>query len=289
MKESYIHQYGVALEKTDWEARGKNGTIVSTRKDGVTVSQHYKAAVLDGQVTYTFPHSNLLAKTEEYKNGKLLLSRTHFTSGIPKWEEKFEADDVSIITIWYEDGSPQSIEKYTGNYLNSGKYFTFSNDLESSVVSGKGTRIKRDPYGGIISEDEINGGQLTLRTTFHQNGDPKSISIATFVNGIAEGTRKTFWIGGLPNTVEEWRNGQQDGITTIFQNGEKRAEVTYIAGVKNGVERRFNDQQVLAEEINWREDKKHGPSKSYFENNTSTTWFHNGRVVTKHKFDEFAR
>ncbi len=284
VKESYIHKYGVSLDKDDWKARGRDGKIISTMKNGVTITRPYKNGKLNGEVTYSFQHSQLISKTQIFNNDKLITQTKHYSSGVPMWEERLISDNISTITTWYEDGTPQSIEEYNDAKLHEGEYFTFNNEVESRVTQDEGTRVRRDAYGDLLSKDLIKDGKMVLRSTFHHNGDPKTIT--EFSENIPNGTKKTFWIGGVPNTLEEWVKGEQHGTTIVFQNGEKHAEVPYVKGNRHGIERRFNDEKIVAEEVQWKHGSRHGASRTFFDDKVSTTWFYNGRRVDRHTFEE---
>lgn len=287
VKENYIHKYGIPMSKKEWNNRGKNGTAISKMENGVTISKTYENGVLHGTKDITFPHSEIVEKKETYEHGLLKNRVLHYSSGVPMWKEKLLKDGKSVITTWYEDGSPQSIEKYEKSLLKSGEYFTLHNEIESHVKQNEGTRIQRDAFGNLLSRDLIKDGKMALRTTFHPNGDPKTI--ASYENGFPHGQKKTFWIGGQPNTIEEWFEGKQHGKTIVFQNGEKRAEIPYVNGEKHGIEYRYRDENILVEEVQWERNQKHGPSKIYVDDVATVKWFHQGKPVSKFIFDEYIR
>ena len=286
LKESYIHKYGVAMSKKDWESRGSHGKVVSTLDNGALVTRSFEGGVLQGKVTTTFPHSLTIEKTESYEDGKLISQVQHYTSGIPMLEESLE-NQGKRVTTWYEDGTPQSFEEYEDNRLTSGEYFTYQNEMESRVQQEEGMRIRRDAYGTLLSKDLIQNGEMILRSTFHENGDPKATT--EYSAGVPNGLRKTFWIGGQPNTLEEWLEGKQHGLTTIYQNGQQWATVPYVDGKRDGTEKRFREGDLLVEEIEWSNGEKHGSYRTYIGDTVSTKWFFQGKSVSKFAFDESAR
>lgn len=287
IKESFIHKYGIAMSKTEWLKRGSDGKVVSQYENGVTSTRSYLRGLLHGESKITFPHSLVIEKIQDYKEGSLKKEVQHYTSGVPMWEKKYLEDGKNIVTAWYEDGSPQSLENYEKDLLEKASYYNLNNELEASVKQKEGSRLVRDPFGNLLFKDLIKDGQLVLRTSYHPNGDPKMI--ASYQDGLIHGKKKTYWMGGEPNSIEEWKNGKQEGLTEIFQNGKIKASIEYLAGQRHGIEKRFNDQDVLVEEVYWLEDQKHGPSRTYIGDKTNTKWFHQGRVVSKFVFDEFAR
>lgn len=287
IKESFIHKYGVAMSKGEWLNRGSDGKVLTQYENGVSRTRTYQAGKLHGESSASFAHSSVIEKKQVYKEGNLQKEILHYTSGVPMWEKKYLEDGKSILTSWYEDGSPQSLENYVDELLEKGAYYTLNNELEASVDQKEGSRLIRDPFGNLLAKDLIKDGQLVLRTTYHPNGDPKVL--ASYQDGVIHGKKKTYWMGGEPNTIEEWNMGKQEGLTKIFQNGKVKASLQYLAGQRHGVEKRFNDQDVLVEEIYWIEDQRHGPSRNYIGDKTNTKWFHQGKVVSKFVFDEFAR
>jgi antitoxin component YwqK of YwqJK toxin-antitoxin module len=284
VQETYIHKYGVPIDKEDWTRNGKEGQVVLLHNDGVTVSKTYEKGILHGKTTYTFPNSSTLARIETYVNGDLVSKIENYLSGIAKEEERFVGQQLSEHLCWYEDGTPSAIEKYENGYLVAGEYRSPFNDLESKVASGEGIRITRGNDGEILFKDTIEEGQMVERISYFPSGDPSSVT--PFQHGLAHGTRLTYSQGGLPATVEEWAHGMQEGATTVYLNGEKIAIVPYAKGKREGIEQRFRDGQLLVEEVTWKNDKQHGPRKIILEGGESKTeWYHEGEVVSRSTFE----
>jgi antitoxin component YwqK of YwqJK toxin-antitoxin module len=283
VKETYMHKYGVPIPKTDWESQGKEGQIVSLRKDGVTVTASYLHGVQDGVTTYTFPNSSTVQFVETFADGMLVSTRENYPSGIPMKEELYLDCALVQLSQWYEDGTPQANETYQNTFLLSGEYRTLLNVLESRVNDGHGMRICRSTDGELLSKDTIQNGQMTERITFYTNGDPETVT--PYANGVIHGTRLTFLQGGVPNTVEQWIQGVQEGTTVLYQNGEKIAEIPYAQGKKNGIEYRYRDGTLLVEELSWKNDIQHGQRKIYIDGETKTEWYHEGELVSRTAFE----
>jgi len=162
-------------------------------------------------------------------------------------------------------------------------YYTLNNQVESKIDGGNGFRTNRDEFGQMISKDKFERGLIVMRTAYYPNGAPKEI--VPYYQGKISGQRKTFLSGGEPRTIEEWSDDRQEGITVVFQNGEKIAEVPYLNGVKNGVEERFKDGRFIAEEVNWKNGKRHGPSYQHVGEDTHISWFWEGQEVNKRHYD----
>ncbi len=108
-----------------------------------------------------------------------------------------------------------------------------------------------------------------------------------YVNGVIEGERRTYLPGGEPATIEKWTGNAQHGTMQEYEHGEMRAEVPYVNGNKNGIERRYRDDgKTLAQEITWVHGQKHGPTLSYIGNTVKTDWYFRDRpVANKLTFD----
>lgn len=271
IKQSYIHKYGAELSKEDWDARGKNGQIITTNTEGITTSQTFSKGILQGNTTYSYPHSKTIQTTEAYDLGKLSSTTAHYPSGIPQKEEVYLSDMSVKISTWYEDGTPKSTEVIDGQSIKDGEYYSPSNELESRVVKANGIKMIRDHQGHFLSQDTITNGQLSSRRTFYPNGEIQSIT--PYSNGVIQGERKTYKLGGQPASIEEWAKGQKHGLCKIYENGEQVAEIPYVRGKKEGVERHFQNETILVREVTWAKGLRHGATKAYYEDATQTEWY----------------
>jgi antitoxin component YwqK of YwqJK toxin-antitoxin module len=284
VKVTFIHKYGVPVTEKDWYQQGQNGQLVELSNDGVTTTKTYHGGVLHGETTYTFPNSSTIQYKERYNEGILISKCEHYSSGVPHREESFEGSHRTKVTTWYEQGTPRSIECYTEGCLTSGEYKNLYNEIESRVQEGTGIRLQYDHEGTLIAKEKIENGTKVESTLFYANREPKSIT--PYENGQIHGTRLTFFIGGLPHTVEEWRHGQQEGTTVIYQNGEKVASIPYIRGKKEGVSYAYRDGNIIAEEITWKNDKMHGMRTLHLgEGQTKIEWYIQNELVNKPTFD----
>lgn len=282
--ETYVHKYGVAVPPDYWNSSGQHGAIISKLADGVTVSRSYESGILDGETTFTFPHSDKCQKKQIYAKNKLVKEIDYFLDGSPRQEISYDLPTSSReVTTWYTTGSPKSHEKYEGEILFSGEYYNTSNQRDSFVDNYEGARVNRDDYGQIICRDLIQEGTKILTTTYHPNGAP--LEQIPYKNGVIEGYKKTFYPGGEPNTVEHWSKGSQNGITTVYQNGEKYADVSYVNGRKNGVERRYKDGTIVVEEVYWENDRQHGPMNTYVGDSVKTDWYFQGQPTSRVNYE----
>ncbi len=280
----FIHKYGATLTEDDWTSRGGNGQVVTTCKDGVTITENYIENALEGKTIYSFPHSGVTAKEESYRQGHLLSETLHFNSGVPKQKTEFISDGECHQTTWFENGNPRSFEKIIDGRLEEGDYFTSSNDLETKIRAGVGTKIERNTYGEFKSKIEYNQGTKLQMTTYHPNGDPKIV--IPYQNNHVHGIKKLYHINGIPDRFEEWAHGSQQGTTTAYRDGQPHSELQYVAGMKNGIETIMNDRGQIVQEITWRNDLMHGVQKLYINDTVRLEWFYKGKKVSHSDFEK---
>lgn len=281
---TYVHRYGVAVPGDFWASSGQHGQVVTTLADGVVIAKTFNSGVLDGDTTYTFPHSSQIEKRETYSNGVVVNEIIYYFDGTPKQETVFESfPGLNSVSSWYLNGTPRSIEQKRGDLIVQASYFTINNQRDAMVDNSEGTRLIRDDYGQLLSTDVINGGQMVLRTTYFPNGSPRE-SIA-YQNGVLHGEKKTFHPAGEPNSVETWENGQQSGMTTLYQHGERYTEVPYYNGQKHGVERRYRDGSIVVQEVSWNEGRLHGPSTTHVGDSVKTDYYYTGSPISENDFN----
>lgn len=282
VSQKYVHKYGFDVSEEEWDQRAQDGKQISTLKNGVKIVRSYENGQLHGPTTYTFPHSATIEKLLVYDQGCLLKETVYDPSGMPIREDLYEFDNRNVITLWDENGAPLSIEEYNNDILLEGKYYTSEHVLEGKVEAGFGERVKRDRTGLLISKDKIEEGLIAERTTYHPTGETHAIS--RYDNYQLHGEQLKFTATGKPLMKLDWNHGVLEGTKVVYRNGIKVAEVPYINGKKEGVEKHYDDLGNVTAEIGWKEDKKHGPSQFYTEEETETEWFFKGQTVNADKF-----
>lgn len=285
--EKYVHRYGVDLPQDDWISRGQSGQIISKMKDGATVSKNYNNGILEGDTTYSFPHSTLVQRTETYSKGYLIKEVVSYPSGVPMQQTTYESPTSKTVLTWYETSAPHSKESYDQGLLVEGEYYLPSGQLESKVEMKEGIKMNRDQLGLLISRDEIKDGMIVLKTEYYPSGTPKTV--ASYSHGELNGQVVTYLVGGEPSCIEQWSSGKQDGLTVVYQNGEKYAEVPFVNGVRHGVEKRYHDGKDVIEEITWNNGVRHGPSYVYVDGAVKTQWYFQDKEVSKASFEMLSR
>lgn len=277
--EKYVHAYGMELQANDWETRGQSGQVIATLDNGIVVSKQFLAGTLEGETTYSYPHSSVVEHVDNYEGGVVTKTVYNDSTGQPRKEICYRGNDLRAETSFYETLAPRWKETFQGDFLTSGEYYTLESKLESKIDNGSGVKILRNDEGELTGEALYESGKLLKETHLYPNGNPREI--ISIRNGLPDGIKRTYLINGEPNTIEEWSAGYPNGKTIVFKNGDKYAEIPYVKGRKQGVEVRYKDGQEIAEEITWENDKMHGPYHSYFGPRVKTEWYISGQRVTK--------
>lgn len=283
--ERYVHKYGYAVSKEEWNSKNYPGQVIKTLDNGVTVTSSFEDGQLHGPSTYTFPDSQTVEILNTYSRGTLVKEMRYDMKGLPIQEIVHLSPKRTSTTVWYEEGMPRSIEEtVAGTELVEGQYFTKAHELESRVERGRGVRTIRDNSGLLLAKEAIEGGFITEKTTFYPNGNPEMI--AHFASGVLHGTKKTFSSSGEPKAIEEWSYGQLNGPSVYFKNGCKHLEISYKQGVKDGEEIHYIDGKTLSQKVSWAKDRRHGPSTHYVDGQAHTKWYYEGMLVSHDRFDE---
>jgi antitoxin component YwqK of YwqJK toxin-antitoxin module len=267
VSQRYIHKYGYTVSKEDWESKSYPGQIVTTMKNGVTVTATYENGVLHGPCTHTFPHSQTVETYTVYDKASPVREVRYDITGMPLQEKNQLSPSRHTLTYWYTDGVPLSIEEYVNEELLEGQYFSRQNEVESRVDKGNGVRLSRNQKGELLSKDTVESGYMSVRESFYASGSPESIT--HYHRGQLHGEKKSFAQNGEPLALEEWVNGKLHGKSTHFKNGSKYLELSYLDGLKYGSEIHYVDGDQISQEIHWENDRKHGPSNFYVESTPS--------------------
>jgi len=284
VSQRFIHKYGYDVSPDEWQSNHYPGQVITTMRNGITITSTYEDGMLHGPSTMTHPHSETLESLNVFDRGTLVRKVNYDVKGLPDREEAYLSPSRIKVTSWYHTGSPRSIEEYDQDELIEGEYFTLSNESESRVVRGYGERISRNRDGLLVSRELIDEGHISLRETFHPNGTPYIVS--PFAAGSVHGERRIYAPSGEPVSIENFRNGLLHGIATYYQNGVKYLEGNFRYGRKHGSERFFVDGTKLVEENQWHDGSRHGLSVVFLDGMTKKEWFYADERVSKEKYHD---
>lgn len=287
VSQRYIHKYGYAVSKNEFEERKYPGQVITTLKNGVTITTTYENGVLHGASTHTFPHSQTVELYFFYNNGSLVKEIAYDITGMPLREEVQLSPTRYASTKWYIDGTPMCTEEYAGKELVEAQYFTRQNEVESRIEKGRGNRVVRDPQGILIAREDFDEGYLTKRDTFYASGAPESSGF--YLRGILHGEKKSFSENGEPLAVKEYIAGKLHGKTSFYKNGARSVDIHYLDGLKNGLEIHYLDGNTVSQEILWENNQKHGPSKYFVDGIAQVEYFYDGRSVSEAKWKELSQ
>lgn len=287
VSEEFIHKFGYTVSREEWTTQKYPGQVVTHLKCGSVVTTSYENGVLHGPTTITFPRSQTVHHYTLYNQGNRVKEIEYDANGMPLVEFVQLSPARHMTTSWYEEGTPLSIEEFANEELVEGQYFTPANELETRVEKGKGTRIRRDRRGALLSRERIDEGYVTQRETFFSNGMPESITL--LFRNKEHGEKRLFTEQGEPLAIEEWIHGERHGLSSYFKNGSRALDVSYLNGKRNGIEREYREDGHILKEIHWEEDMMHGPCTFYIEGLAKTQWYYCGKPVSKSSFDEQAK
>lgn len=285
VEETYVHPYGVRVKPDYWTERGKNGQIITTTRDGIKISQTFCNGKLHGKCCYTFPHSDHFEKIEIYDSNRVVQQQIFDTLGNAKQLCEWTSPACTTITCWYPCGNLRSKENFVDGRLIQGDYYNTKNHRDSWVYAGEGERYTRDENGHFICTDIYAGGELKRRTYYYPNKSP--CEVVSYSGQVPHGERKTFYPDGSPCSTEQWENGKLHGLTTIYQDGERYAEVPYVAGKKQGIEKRYSDGYHVSQEVTWDDNQMCGPTYTYAGESVQTDWFYKGRITSRANFESY--
>ena len=283
VKTSYYHTYGPQVPQAEWESRGATGEVVEMMKNGVEVRREYVGGVLDGASSWTFPHTKVIDRIEEYRNGQRVAISSNYETGSPKYQEEWLANGLRQVHAWYDDGTPRLIEEHQGSKLMEGQYFTLDGETEASVVAGTGAKVERSRTGCLLTRDQLKGSDVLATEAFYPNGQLREV--IAYRNGQRHGQGRRYSEDGEPLSIEQWTQGVVDGIQLYFEGGQPVRQVPYAMGKKEGIELHFRPgSEEVVEEIAWHQDVRHGPSKTYLGDQILTEWYWRGAQTSEEQF-----
>ena len=86
----FIHKYGYDVPKDVWEEKNYPGEVITTYRNGVTVTSHFEDGLKHGESLRTYPHSQTTETKEEHNRGILTQKTSYNIRGIPYQEDNWE-------------------------------------------------------------------------------------------------------------------------------------------------------------------------------------------------------
>jgi antitoxin component YwqK of YwqJK toxin-antitoxin module len=284
ISQRYVHKYGYDVSKEEWKAEVYPGHVLTTLRDGKTITEPYEDGLLHGSKTETYPHSQTIQTLEQYERGNLVKRVSYNIRGVPQKEEMYRAENHVLVTTWYPNGTPKSNEEFRDNILISGQYLNTSNETDSRIENGTGERTVRNQSGDVLAKEVFNNYLLTYVETYYPNNTPHTTT--SYENNLLHGEKKEFAMTGEPLSAEFYYKGLKHGLATYYQNGYKYAEVPYVHGLKNGVERHYIDGDIVVEETEYHDGIKQGSSILYCDGSAKTTWYFENQIVSRSKYEQ---
>lgn len=280
VKTTYFHAYGPEINESDWKAQGSSGEVVEVLKNGVEERKEFEGGVLHGTSSWTFPFSKVVERVEEYSKGTCVLSGRNYENGSPEFQEQWLPQERKVVHAWYEDGSPRSLEEYQASRLQQGQYFTAEGDVEGGVSLGTGTRFERTRAGLLTIREEVRSGDVVKRESFYANGQLREVAL--YQGGKRHGETRRYAENGQTCSIENWTFGMLDGVQTFFEGGQPVRSVPYLLGKKEGVEKHYRPgTNELVEEISWKNDLRHGVTRTFIANRSIEDWYWKGGKVSE--------
>jgi antitoxin component YwqK of YwqJK toxin-antitoxin module len=280
---TYFHPYGFSITEKEWVSHGQNGKIVSHLKGGSLETVQYENGKRQGVAEWTFPYSQVIAKTCMYDKDRLVSETMHYSNGTPQRRVEFQEDGLEQITVWYLNASPQAKETWKDKHLLEATYYDEKGAVEASVTSGTGERLEKEDRA-LMASEKYEAGVRTLKRQMHPNG--QLAAEICFVDGKASGQARYFDAKGELVMSENWVAGQREGDTLEYSHGEMIAQIPYVKGLKQGQEKRYRMGE-LVETIDWLEGKKFGPHKMFVGNQlVKTEYYYHDVPVSKVAFEK---
>lgn len=287
ISQRYIHKYGYDVSPEEWKTQQYPGQVLTTMRDGKTITESYEDGQLHGLRTETYPHSQTVKIMEQYERGRLNKRVVYSIRGVPETEELYKTDAHLLVTSWYPKGTPKSKEEYKDGVLINGWYYNAANETDTRIENGTGEKTVRNQNGDLLSKEIFNNYQINYIESYYPNNTP--CTTVSYENGKINGQKKHFSMTGEPIFVEQYINGHKHGVCTYYQNGYKYLEVPYAFGVKNGVERHYIDGETVSEETEYQDGIKNGPSVVYCDGSARTTWYFENQKVSRSKYEQLVQ
>ena len=326
----YVYDNGRLKEVNFYDKNGKVISSTGTRRGAATItfydplggklSQGFynKDGNRNGTFTYYYP-SGKTSQVEEYKDGELNGMLTgYYANGNKKFENQYVkgvqdgysknyfSDTKMKYEGWVKEGQKQgdhiyydpfgnvtARQSYLNDELNKYSEFYFPGkkpDYESKFMNGWLEQIiQYDSTGKVWMENNYKKGNGPMLFK-HYSG--KNMIEGNYRNYALDGSYKTFYFNGTPETIRYYKQGDEDsiyisyyfggGINTegkfkdgdktgkwkyYYENGKLKEEDNYENGKLSGEDKFFNQDGSLDRVSTYKDDVLNGPYKIYADGN----------------------
>ncbi len=245
-------------------AQDVNQTDAQGRKQGLWKKYYPKTQQLRYEGTFVndkpkgvfkyYDENNFLTGTVTHIDGVVSYAKNFYESGKLKSEGKFinQKKDSTWIVL-REDGTMLSKDNYADDKLNG----------TSTVYHIEGQPSQVNTYKNGV----LNGPSIS----YYDNG--KTLGERNYLEGKIQGAVKTYYLSGALKTQGaytndfpsgSWSNYNEDAVLrSIIKYSEKGAVDTLIK--MNGVFEEFYGNETVKSSYTYRNGKKDGPFKEFFE------------------------
>lgn len=223
----------------------------------------YKGQFKDDKPVGTFTYYSTLGKVESivdnYPTGNAAHARHYHPNGQLMAEGRYVGEQKDSVWNYYDPaGHLRTVERWKAG----------RKDGEQDAFFSDGTPAEKCLY----KADQKNG----LCEQFFENGKVRSTS--QYVNGEPEGVMTFYYATGKKEIEGSNVNGDHDGTWTYYnEDGTVQLEMVYERGqfikdIKgNGTFKEYYEDEQLKSEVTWKNGRKEGRFKEYFDNGHWTT------------------
>jgi antitoxin component YwqK of YwqJK toxin-antitoxin module len=140
--------------------------------------------------------------------------------------------------------------------------------FEMTPIAGSNMQkaVKKNPDGKILEEGFVENGQKTGQWTVYNDDNNLPKSIATYSNGLYNGTLIEFNKRGQIEKMISYLNNELHGMYGVYKFGRTVETVNYNMGKMDGVYRKyFNNKDDIQQEITYKNGVLDGSYRYYNE------------------------
>jgi len=296
----YISRNSTINNMGKWITYYKNGNM-ALEHSYTTFNNGHSNSKLNGKETY-FYNTGDTAVIQFYVNGKLNGKKTEFyAKNKPKMTEYFN-DGIRIgekIT-YYEDGSIESIERYSKTGVAHGTWITYE---QPGLLKNK-FHYKHGKYNGVYLQyrhgilidscryvdNKIENYRIKYYDILDFNGNTITSDVIHYKNGQLDGEFISYYNNGITSDSSFYVEGKKHGLSTQFyKDGSLKKKTNYNHGtILSSKSFYLNGKIKQKYELNKTLNTETSSDTSYYENgiiskintytNTPTEYIH---IITK--------